>query len=395
MRIAYFSDNFFPEITGIADSIITTGQELTRRGHEVVYVAPRYSEKDYRYVHNAEMEKSSMHDARKDLPGHRLPSLQFPGSPTGQSRFVIPMGTSIRYLRSFKPDVIHTQSPFGTGLEALWAARRLHVPLVGTNHTPIEEFIGYSPIGGDLPSKMARRFFAWYYDRCAYVSAPYPGLIESMKEAGFKSKAHAIANPYLSKLFTRPTASEKEAAKVRRGLTGPVILYSGRLAPEKHIDVIIKALAQVRKKIPATLVITGHGIAEIPLRTLAKELNMEECVRFTGFVGFERLCEFYHAADVFVIMSTAETQSLALMQAYGSALPAIVARARGLVHYTPPECGYLIEPGDLNALVESMERLLADANLRATMGHAGAEFVKRFTPGIIADEWEAIYRSVI
>ncbi len=164
MRIAYFSDNFFPEISGITDTVITTGEELRRRGHEVVYVAPRYSGKDYRFVHSAEMEKSSQHDARKDLPVKRLPSLKMLNSDR-QSRIVIPFGASLPYIKKFKPDVIHTQSPFGTGIEALLASRVLGVPLVGTNHTPIEEFIGYVPVVGPMISALARRYFAWYYNR--------------------------------------------------------------------------------------------------------------------------------------------------------------------------------------------------------------------------------------
>ena len=393
MRIAYFSDNFFPEITGIADSIITTGEELKARGHEILYVAPRYSEHDYGVVDFADKDKSAIHRERKNLRTFRLSSMPMKGSPTGQSRIVIPFGQSIFYLKEFKPHILHTQSPFGTGLEALWASRRLKIPLVGTNHTPIEEFIGYVRVAGNLPALMARRFFAWYYNRCEFVTAPYQGLIDDMRAVGFKKNARALPNPIPTNVFRLASGEEKATAKKRRDLQGSVILYSGRLAPEKHIDVIIRAVANISAKHPVTFVVTGHGVAEEYLRALARELHIEEAVRFTGFVGFERLAEFYRAADIFAILSTAETQSLALMQAYASGLPAIAARARGLVHYVPEGVGFLVEPGNVEELSEKLVALLADAKLREQMGKSGHAFVSQCSPRMIADAWERIYKE--
>ena len=113
-------------------------------------------------------------------------------SPTGQSRIAIPCGASLPFLYRFNPDVIHTQSPFGAGLEALLASRVLGVPLVGTNHTPIEEFVHYSPVFGNRSALFARKYFAWYYNRCVFMTAPYQGLIDRMRQVGLKVEAQAV-----------------------------------------------------------------------------------------------------------------------------------------------------------------------------------------------------------
>lgn len=368
-----------------------TGHELRRRGHVISYIVPKYSKKDYRLIDSPLTEKSVVSDVRRKLPVHRLPAGSFPGSPTGQWRLVIPFGASLPYLRKFNPDIIHTQTPFGTGFEALLASKVFRVPLVGTNHTPIEEFVRYIPPLEDKLLKFARLFNAWYYNHCVFLTAPNDGLLDDMRRAHLFRPARSLPNPVLIDTFRVPTAEQKAALKKRHGLQGSIVMYAGRLATEKHVDIVIRAIARLKPHPPVTLMITGHGMAESELRSLARELNVSERVQFTGFVSAERLVELYQAADVFVIMSTAELQSLALMQAFASGLPAVAARARGLPEYASAECSFLVEPGDERALAERLEKLMTDETLRARMGEAGAKFVKQYAPNIIADEWEEIY----
>ena len=391
MKIAFFSDIFFPEISGISDSIIATGDALRRRGHEICYVVPQYSKKDYLLVDTALTDKCAINELLRTLPIYRLPAITFPGSPTGQWRFVVPFGASLQHLRKFNPDIIHTQTPFGTGFEALLAAQVFGAPLIGTNHTPIEEFVHYVPLLGNTLSSLAGRYSAWYYNHCAYLTAPNKKLIDDMRRMNMVRPANSLANPILIESFKAPSAQEKCEIKKALGLSGLHLLYAGRLAEEKHVDVIIRALARLQLTVSVTLIVTGHGKAENGLRALVNQLNLGERVKFTGFVSRKRLAKIYQAADVFVIMSTAESQSLALMQAFASGLPAVVARAQGLSEYTSAECGFMVEPGDERALAVCLEQLLADGSQRARMGAAGAKFVMQYDPEIIAEKWEQIY----
>ncbi len=390
MKIAYFSDNFYPEISGISDSIITTGEELIKRGHEVVFVAARYSAKDYKPILKYDTKGNVLRDSREDLQVKRLPSLPMPNSPTGQSRVALPILSSYEFLKDWKPDVIHTQSPYGCGIEAWLVSKLLKVPLVGTNHTPIEEFVHYAPLGRYYEG-LARTYDAWYYNRCVFVTAPYQGLIDNMRTVGFKREGRGQANsvPFASSPSTK---EQKLAAKIELQLPGPVLLCSGRLAPEKKVDVILKAVAKVVEEFPTiTLVITGHGSVEGSLKKLAADLGIEKNVRFLGFVDSALLPKLYRASDAYVLMSTAETQSLSLMQAFAAGVPALTARSRGLVDYTPEDCGFLIEPGNVDELASRISLLLNDPEIRERMGQAGAAFVATLTPGAIAVAWEEIY----
>src|SRR6185312_6477529 len=169
--------------------------------------------------------------------------------------FAFPIGASFSFLDSFKPDIIHTQSPYGTGWEAVRAAKRYKLPLIGTNHTPVEEFYPWAP-------QTFRHFDAWYYNHCAFVTAPYQGLIDNMRQVGFKKEGRGQPNPV--PFASKPsTPEEKAAAKVELKLDSPVLLCSGRLASEKKVDDILRAVAVLVKEFPAiTLLITGHGSAE-------------------------------------------------------------------------------------------------------------------------------------
>ena len=108
------------------------------------------------------------------------------------------------------------------------------------------------------------------------------------------------------------------------------VLYAGRLAEEKKIDIVIRAAAQARTMIPnIRVIIVGRGAYEAQLRSLVQELGMEHAVTFAGFVPSEHLASYYAKSDVFAIMSTAETQSIVAMQALACAIPVIAADAWG------------------------------------------------------------------
>lgn len=408
MNIAIFSDNFYPEISGISDSIILTGKELSRRGHTVVFVAPRYSKKDYALAGKISAETPN----EKDII--RLPAIHYPSSPTGQSRIAFPILTSLYALKKFKPDIIHSQSAFGAGLEALFISRLLNIPLVGTNHTPIAEFL--PPI---LPPfwhhrmkswfvEIVVRYTSWYYNRCVFVSAPCNALLDDMAKHGFHRKDipnRAVSNPIDLTTFLKVPDQSKDSLKKRFGFSPHTVLYTGRLAPEKGVDIVMRAVALARHDIPDIMfVATGHGNALNDLRQLALKLGITDQVKFLGFVADDTYPLIYRASDIFAIMSTAETQSLSLMYAMAVDMPVIGARAWGLPEYidevrdghggyTKNGDGFILEPGDSEGLAEILVELFKNPARMAELGRNGAIAAQRFLPATIADIWENIFKK--
>lgn len=393
MKIAMFSDNFYPELSGISDSIITLAKELAKKGHEIHFYAPKYSAKDYLKSGLPEQEP----DLGPNIRFHRLFSFPIP-SPTGQSRFVVPLGFSLNSIRKLKPDVIHSQLFFGVGLEALLAARLNGIPLVGTNHTAVTEFVRYLPIRTDWFKSLALKYAIWYYNRCDYVTAPSQAVFSEMTPDGFNRPHQTISNPIDLTVFSDTEMKTGERNEVRKKfhLSEHTVVYAGRLAAEKNIDVIIKAVALARKKIPSlVLALAGHGSAEESLKKTARESGISDAVRFLGVLDKTTLAKAYRASNIFCIMSTSETQSMTLMQAMGCGLPALGANARALPEYIKNgETGFLIEPGDYQNLAAKLIFLFGDASLMKAIRENSLQEVRKYSAAQIANRWEEVYKNM-
>jgi 1,2-diacylglycerol 3-alpha-glucosyltransferase len=388
MRIAMFSDNFYPELSGISDSIMTTGRELAQRGHEIAYYAPRYSRSDFAAMHLPDIDTIG---PRTSI--HRLPAVRYKAG-TGTTQAALPLFTTLPSLTRFKPDIIHTHHIFGAGLEGVFESKLLRVPLVETNHTPLGEFLQYSPWQADWWTNFAFHYDSWMYNQADFVSSPTRLIFDSLKYADPRVPHHAVSNPVDTDKF-RPEETGGARAVVVNKKHPFTILYAGRLAKEKKIDIVLRAAAMARKAIPdIRVIIVGRGAYEKPLRELVAQLGMEQAVTFTGFVPDDHLPAYYAQSDVFAIMSTAETQSIVAMQAFACNIPVIAADAWGFKEYIIPEAGFLIKPGDVDAVAEKFVYLYKNPAVRAKMGMAGRKHVEQFSIANIATLWEGIYKDV-
>jgi glycosyltransferase involved in cell wall biosynthesis len=382
-----FTDYFFPELGGIQDSIATISRSLGARGHKVDIYAPRYGARDYRRVGAAARER----DLGPNVRVRRRPSLAFPSS-TQQSRAAIVslIGWAALAGRE-KPDVIHTHSFFGVGLEAVLNAACLRIPVIGTNHTTVAGF------GGHMPLSVARAsaYVAWYYNRCDCVTAPSRSVLDELRPARLRRPQLVLSNPIDTALFTPVRAGEAETLRARFGLCGPTITYAGRLGPEKNIDALLRAVAILRDRgIAADLAIAGHGSHESVLRTLAADLGIVHRVRFLGTLSQDELAKLLRVSDTFAIMSTSETQSMVLLQAMASGIPVIAARSRALPEFVGPSNGVLVDPHDAARLADAMEWLLSSAERRRDLGAGGRQFAENHSVATVTDAWEALYQSV-
>jgi glycosyltransferase involved in cell wall biosynthesis len=391
MKIAIFSDNFYPELSGIADSITTTGKQLAKLGHKINFVALDYSAKNFQTI-GAEKKELELGEG---VFVTRIPSVPYPTG-TKQSRLTAPIGLSLRAMKKFDPDVIHTNDIASLGLEALLCARILKKPLVGTDHTPMVEFLKYSPIKGKIIQKTVSRYDAWYYNQCSFVSSPCNAIFTELKKYGFgKPKHRALSNPINIEKY-KPVRN-KWPLKKKFELFDYSILYMGRIASEKKIDITIKAVANLVKKVPKLgLVIAGTGAQVDELKALVEQLGIERNVKFFGYLkNIDDMVGLYNGSDLFVIPSVAETQSIVMMQAMACKLPVIAARAWGLAEYVNDKNGILIEPDDAEGLTQKILYLFENQGVALKLGEGGREFVEKFSPENIAREWERIYIDVI
>jgi glycosyltransferase involved in cell wall biosynthesis len=175
----------------------------------------------------------------------------------------------------------------------------------------------------------------------------------------------------------------------------PVILFAGRLAVEKNVDVLIRAVARMRGENAPHLHLVGAGEQRAKLEELAAELGVTERVHFLGFVDDEELRRQYLLADVFCQPGTAELQSLVTLEALSASRPVVLANALALPHLVDEGVnGHLFTPGDDAELAAKLQSILdLPAQARAAMGEAGHRKALKHAQGRTIDAFLRLYRG--
>jgi glycosyltransferase involved in cell wall biosynthesis len=392
VRIAIFSDNFYPELSGISDSIVSLAEGLAERGHKIIFFVPKYSKKNYKL---SGIQKFSEPNLSPNIQISRFSSLPFPGSGTKQARIVIPGFWRWLKVKKFKPDIIHSNHFFGVGLEALIAAKILHISFVGTNHTAITEFVHYSPIKLKNLESWSEYYVNWYYNKCAFVSAPSQSLLSEMEKNGLRASHGVISNPIDDKNFLEFSLAEKSKLKESFGLSNHTIVYAGRFAEEKHIDILVRGLKQIKSKVPdAILALAGHGNVLDKIKTMAREIGVGESVKFLGTIDKPTMAKIYNASEIFTIASTSEVQSMTILQAMACGLAAVGANSRGIADCITDN-GLLFEPNNYMDFAEKVITIFEDQNLRQKLSQNALAIAAKFSSAKIAEEWEKIYTKLI
>lgn len=387
MRVAIFTDNFYPELGGIQDSILATVREFGQRGHRIMLIAPSASHRDYARVGRAPTEP----DLGSNVRIRRVPSVHVPSS-SQQSRLAIPIGQQWRRVADFNPHIIHTHTFFGVGLEAMRTARRLALPFVGTNHWNVGAFDVYMPLGRTVFRQISSKLVTRYYQKCNWITAPSQFTIADMQACGLTRPCSVVSNPIDTTLFRPVSPCDKTAYRAKLKLSGAVIVYAGRLGKEKNIEVLIRAIAAARRHVPdISMVVAGHGSDADRLEKLRCALGLNRQIRFVGTLDHAELAKLFAAADVFAIASTSETQSMVLLQAMACGLPVVGAQSGGLTEHIPATVGRLASADDPDDFAAQLTAILTRPQMRHQLGREARSFVQDFSVSAIADAWEQIY----
>ncbi|MBI2610144.1 glycosyltransferase [Candidatus Giovannonibacteria bacterium] len=390
MKIAFFADNFYPELSGIADTISLTGAELARRGHEIHFFVPRYSAKDYEI---AKAPRIELFSREKNILIHRMRSFKYP-TPTMQGRSVIPR-LFAGFFSKEKFDILHTHSFFGPGLDAFFYSRIKKIPLVGTNHTIIEEFMDYSPIKAAWMKEAMRKYVRWYYSRCKKISTPSNFLANDMRDNGFKVPSEVISNPIAPEFYGNKMPNLKE----KFGFKPFTTLYAGRISEEKGVLTLFDAFIPFAKKNPEVgLVLVGQGTLRKILEKKAKESAVSSQITFRGPFWGEQKKDFFdifRACDLFVAPSRAESQCMSMFQAMASGTAVIGANAAAIPEFITSERGLLFTPGNARELEARLDAIYKNPKLRSDLSKNAESFAKNFSVDQIANKWENFYSEVV
>jgi glycosyltransferase involved in cell wall biosynthesis len=182
----------------------------------------------------------------------------------------------------------------------------------------------------------------------------------------------------------------------RRG-AGVRVLCVGRLIERKGQHLLLQAFSRLRRNAacPVALTLVGTGDAEDSLRRLASELGVEHAVTFTGFVPRDDMPHLYRQSDIFVLPSQNEGMSIALLEALASGLPVVVTDVGGTEELVQPGVnGFVVPWADVEALSQSLEKLVVDPLLRQKLGNTSRAQAARFSWTTVANEYVSLLRAL-
>ncbi len=316
MRIGIFTDTYPPFINGVSTSILMLERALKKKGHQVFIVTVNPENMSYKYENYDHI-------------------IRIPGIPIGIYDYRLTGIYPIRAINKIKKwnlDVIHSHTEFGIGTFARIIARQLDVPLVHTYHTMYEDYVHYITKGHfDKSSKKIVEYLTKFYcDKTASeLIVPSKKTYDLFKEKyKFEKNVHIVPTGIDVERFYKERLKHDELLTIKQELglkpENFVIIYVGRLAKEKSVELLLEAQVDLVKKYPyCKLVIVGSGPDYEHFIQMSMDLGISQSVIFTNAIAWEEVPNYYGIADVFATASKTETQGLTVVEAMAASLPVV------------------------------------------------------------------------
>jgi len=364
MRIAIFTNTYWPTVNGVAVSIANLRQGLQELGHAVHVFAPA----------------PAGFDVAADQAGvSRFPALAAPVEADYQLALpVAPRVTRALFKQGF--DLVHTHHPLWVGVWGQWYARWTGLPLLTTIHTQYEIYAKMVPLPENVVDQYLRVRVRSYCNHCDLVTTPAVSSRGRLQDLGVTTPVEVIYNPTdLSELW------EADGSAIRRqygcGPDDPLLGYVGRLAPEKNLTALLDAAGIMLPELPqARLLIVGDGPSRHTLEERARALPGGDRIIFTGRVEHRLIPQYDAALDLFITPSMFEVQPLSFAEAMAAGAPVIAMDAPGGNDMVEDGVnGRLVPPDEQGqGLARAALDLLRDPAARRAMGARAREWAMRY-----------------
>ena len=349
MRIAIFSEVYWPMVSGVGVTLDRLVEALSARGHQLRVYSATYD----------------LPAGMPDRPeAHRSPSV--PLFLYTDVQWAFPRQREIvDDLARFRPDVVHLATEFAMGLAGLKAAGQLGLPVIASAHTDYEKYAARYGVRWALG--MGWIYARWFYAHAERVLVPSRVFQRTLHERGVEHTGLWTRGVDPAHFHPRFRSEDYR----RRYGVGPedlLVTYIGRLAREKDIGRLLRAWEAVRtERGNAQLVLAGQG-------PLAEGLRRRPIpgVHLTGLLSGRDLSEAYASADLFVFPSSTETFGNSLLEAMASGLPSLTVAGGGVLEFARHhENAWLARPQDTESLTDGLRLLMRDRELRRRLSEGG------------------------
>jgi len=379
MRIGMMVDLYKPYVSGITNYIDLNKRALENAGHEV-YVFT---------FGNLEFQDDEPRVLRN------------PGLALADTGYYLSLRYKTKYKRLLQTmDVVHVHHPFLSGRLALNYCRHTQIPIVFTNHTRYDLYTQarLPLIPEEVSHSLLRAYMPDFCDAVDLVISPSRGMEKVLRRYGVDSHIEVVPNGvelvrfYKAKPLTRADFGFSE--------DDILLVFSGRIAPEKNLEFLLQSFSGVSQVIPNVyLLIVGGGQKDHVenVKSLPKELGISDRVRFTGMIPYEDLPSHLAMCDAFVTASVTEVHPLSVIEGMATGLPVLGIDSPGVGDSIVDGETGLLATNDIASFTAKLTYLGMDKGLRTKMGAAAREASAQYdierTTKIMLGHYERLTQS--
>lgn len=358
MRIVLAGQTFYKKSNGQAVFTINLAEGLAQAGHQVLVLCPTESSRPTRTVH------------------HNLTIQTVPTLPLGHNVNITALARRIvnAAVADMQPDVIHLQDHYFLSRTVLRVTPAPHIVRIGTNHFLPENLTDNLGVPASIKPylhKILWQSMLQVFNRLHFVTTPTTTAVEILRRQKLVVPLQAISCGVDRRRFKPRPYLDPDRIRQRYGLdtARTTLLYVGRIDREKGLACLVKAIAALPTA-NIQLALVGRGTFMKGLQALSRQLALSNRIIFAGYVSNQDLPLLFNSADIFVMPSQAELQSIATLEAMSSGLPVLAANARALPELIKNGInGYLFDPNNPDHLVSQLNEMVSSPRLWPIMGH--------------------------
>ena len=382
MKIAFFTNCYKPLINGVVTSIATLKEAYKEKGHETYIFAPQVED----YIDEEEniFRYKSVNLTKK---------VKYP--------LAIPLSFSAKkVITEFNPDIIHIHHPFLLSSIAMMYGKKLGVPKILTIHTQYEQYAHYiAPFPSKITQEAIKMIVSNFAAKTDCITTPSESMKGLLGEYGIINRIEVVPNAVKIELFRKKNDAKcfEIMKKYHLNEDEKIILFVGRIASEKSIDKIIKALAIIKKRgiEKVKLLIVGDGRKLDELKSLAATLGIKDEVIFTGAVNYQEIQNYYKVAYLFTIASTTETFGIVTVEALASGLPVLAVRAPGAVDILTDGIDGKLVDDDIEQIALALEEMIKKPELRDKLSVGAIKTSNKYSTDVISEKMLNLYHEII
>ncbi|MFW5736740.1 MAG: glycosyltransferase [Halanaerobium sp.] len=320
LKIAMFTNNYFPVIGGVPISIKRLAKALRDRGHQVKIFAPDYQQKS---------DDESNIIRCKSIYHYEESGLEFPVTNIFSSQIK-------KDFLAGDFDLVHAHHPFWLGNKGRKLAEKNNLPLAFTYHTRLEKYSHYVPdilfMQKFFKNRLSHFLIKNFANKTDAVFAPTRSTKEYLRNVGVSRYIKVMPTGIDFDYYKYP---DQEITQLRTELiedSKHLLISVSRLSKEKNLYFLLDGIKNLKEntELNFKLIIIGSGSEKENIEKFIRDNNLKDYIKLIGAVDYRKIASYYLAADLFVFASTTETQGMVLLEAMAGYNPVVAVKSSGI-----------------------------------------------------------------